>query len=162
MWRSRAAHFGSDSGTAAELKVSSRQWNRCPVLHVAYFIYFCVDYRSRGGSSGSVSPSLCLYNGPPLVFGRLQTLLRRQPEQGEEGANFMGTGSETGSKKKKERGRGSTFSDGGGSSVLWQYNSVTHPHTHIYLAVGHWHIGLRSWIIGMCLSSVIDLAATLR
>lgn len=72
----------------------------------------------------------------------------------------MGTGSETGSQKKKKTGE--AHLDGGGSSVLWQYNSVTHIHTHIYQAVGHWHIGLRPWIIRMGLSSVIDLAATLR
>lgn len=34
--------------------------------------------------------------------------------------------------------------------------------THRYLTVGQWHGGLRSWIMGMFLSSVIYLAAILR
>lgn len=44
----------------------------------------------------------------------------------------------------------------------------THLHTHIglhihwYLTVGQWHGGLRSWIMGMFLSSVIYLAAIFR
>lgn len=103
---------------------------------------------------------MCLSNGPPPVFGRLQTLLRRQPEQGEEGPISWEPGLKQAAERKR-KGRGSTFSDGGGgSSVLGQYNSDTHTHT--YLTVGHWHIGLRSWIIRMGLSSVIVLAATLR
>lgn len=38
----------------------------------------------------------------------------------------------------------------------------TYTHIHWYLTVGQWRGGLRSWIIGTFLSSVIYLTAILR
>lgn len=48
---------------------------------------------------------------------------------------------------------------------LWTPDKLppeAHTHTHWCLTVGQWHEGLRSWIMGTLLSSVIYLAAILR
>lgn len=69
-----------------------------------FYVTFVVTTGAEVDALG-LSVCLCVFimPPPPLVFGRLQTLLCRQPEQGEEGTISWELGLKQAAKKERKR-----------------------------------------------------------